>query len=330
MEKSKNLAFLIIAVEALAIIALGAFLIQSGVSGSIPADKAGQLAVDYINKNFPSSDGSVATLVKSETENGVYKLTIKFGENEYTSYVTKDSNIFFTEGISLEPVEPAKIAELPKADKPELDIFVMSFCPYGNQAEVTAAPIVNLLKDKASIKLHYVFYSNYGDPAQASQYCYDKDRKYCSMHGIQELNQGVRELCVAKYQPDKFWSFVKNINDGATAQDVDSKWEAIATGIGINTQKIKDCYKTEAESILKSEVELTSKSYPVSDPSQHNKATEATIAGSPTFVINGTIYDGARTSEDVKVAICSAFNTQPAECQQTLTSTSTAAAGSCN
>jgi len=328
METSKNVAYLIIAVEALAIIVLGAFLLQAGVGGSIPAAKAGQLAIDYINKNFGGGEGTEgASLVKSETANGVYKLTIKFNGSEYTSYVTKDGTIFFTEGISIKPIETKKFT---KSDKPELNLFVMAFCPYGNQAETTIAPIVDLLEDKIDVKLHYIFYSNYGDPAEASEFCYDKERKYCSMHGIQELNQGVRELCVAKYQPDKFWTFVKNINDGATAQDVDSKWEAIATASGVNVQKIKDCYKNEATDILKTEFDLTSKKYPVSDPAQHSGAEEATVAGSPTFILNGMLYDGSRTSEDIKTAVCSTFNTQPAECQQALTSTSTAAAGSCN
>ncbi len=328
MENSKNVSFLVMAVEALAIIVLGAFLIQSGIGGGMSPTEAGELAVNYVNENY-GGDGTstVASLVKAETESGVYKLTIKFSGNDYTSYVTKNGAIFFTEGIS---IKPAKAKEFTKTDKPELDLFVMAFCPYGNQAETTIAPVIDLLKDKISANLHYIFYSNYGDPDQASKYCYDTERKYCSMHGIQELNQGVRELCVAKYQPTKFWSFVKGINDGATSENVDSKWEAIATGIGIDAQKIKDCYKNEATDILKTEFDLTSKKYPVSDPAQHSGAEEATVAGSPTFILNGMLYDGSRTSEDIKTAVCSAFNTQPAECQQALTSTSTTAAGSCN
>jgi hypothetical protein len=349
MEKSKSIAFLVIAIETLAIIVLGAFLIQSGgISGSISAEAAGKLAIDYINENYGGTNGTaVASLVKAESDSGVYKITLKFNSNEYVSYVTKNGNLFFTEGIS---IKPAKAKEFTKTDKPELDLFVMAFCPYGNQAETTIAPVVNLLKDKADFKLHYIFYSNYctsmADQQIQSgtlkaeekdkfiatckpQYCVDEE-KYCSMHGIQELNEGIREVCVAEHQSDKFWSFVKGINDGATAANVDSKWEAIATGVGIDTQKIKDCYKNELEDILKSEFDLTSKEYPVSDPTQHSGATEATIAGSPTFVLNGMLYDGSRTSEDVKTAVCSAFKTQPTECSQTLSATTTAASGSCN
>ena len=76
-------------------------------------------------------------------------------------------------------------------------------------------PVVELLKDKADIQLHYVIYENY--QGGGSKYCLDKDNKYCSMHGIQELNQDVRELCVQKYQGDKLWNFVKEINAKCTS-----------------------------------------------------------------------------------------------------------------
>jgi len=46
------------------------------------------------------------------------------------------------------------------------------------------------------------------------------------MHGIQEVNQDVRELCVWKYQKDKFWSFLKEINKSCSSQNADTCWEA--------------------------------------------------------------------------------------------------------
>ena len=46
-------------------------------------------------------------------------------------------------------------------NKPQIDFYVMSYCPYGNQAEEAIEPVYNLLKNKADFKPHYVFYSNY-------------------------------------------------------------------------------------------------------------------------------------------------------------------------
>ena len=53
------------------------------------------------------------------------------------------------------------------------------------------------------------------------------------------------------------------------------------------------------------------------------------VTGSPTLIINGVDYSGARTSEAYKQAICSAFKTAPAECNQSLSTTGTAASGNC-
>ncbi|MDD5221186.1 MAG: hypothetical protein PHV47_01110 [Candidatus Pacebacteria bacterium] len=290
----------------------------------ISAKEAARKAIDFINDNYSNTSGSAA-LISFQEKNGVYKVLISFNGSEYTSYVTKDGELFFTEGVNLKPAEKK---EFTKTNKPVVDLFVMAFCPYGNQAETSMASIVNLFKDKISINLHYIFYSNWGD--KASEYCYDEQKKYCSMHGIQELNQGIRELCVAKYAQDKLWSFVGKINQNTTSLDVDSKWKTIAAEIGIDTKKIEDCYKNEAVSLLASQVALTGKTYPVQDPDQYSGAENVKITGSPTFLINGMVYNGSRDSESIRTAICSAFKTAPVECKTALSTSSTIQnSGSC-
>ena len=50
---------------------------------------------------------------------------------------------------------------------------------------------------------------------------------------------------------------------------------------------------------------------------------------SPTLVINGVEYNGARTPEGYKQAICNSFETAPAECSTVLSAVSTAVSGGC-
>lgn len=68
-----------------------------------------------------------------------------------------------------------------KVDKPQLDFYVMSFCPYGNQMETTLRPVFDLLGDKVEIRPRYIFEkitggltnyckSNNPDPAQCPTY----------------------------------------------------------------------------------------------------------------------------------------------------------------
>jgi hypothetical protein len=67
------------------------------------------------------------------------------------------------------------------SDKPKFEFYVMSFCPFGNQAETTLRPIQDLLGDKIDLVPHYIFdraegnLSNYckertGDPAKCAEY----------------------------------------------------------------------------------------------------------------------------------------------------------------
>lgn len=53
------------------------------------------------------------------------------------------------------------------------------------------------------------------------------------------------------------------------------------------------------------------------------------VSGSPTLIINGVLYNGARTADAYKQAICSAFNNAPAECSETLSATGASVSGGC-
>ncbi|MDP2947735.1 MAG: hypothetical protein Q8N88_06495 [Nanoarchaeota archaeon] len=276
----------------------------------VSAKKAGEIAVNYINNALAGQ----ATAVLTEDpvkQDGVYKLKLKIGEQAMDSYITIDGKMIFPNGIEIKEDTASTdntsntdngnaTSDIPQKDKTVADLFVMSFCPYGNQAEEIMMPVVDLLKDKTDIKLHYVIYENY--QGGGADYCMSSG-KYCSMHGIQELNQDIRELCVQKYQGDKFWNFVKQINASCTSQNVDTCWEGVALTAGINTNKIKACQKDEAVVLLQSEVDL-GKKYEVS--------------GSPQLIINDVEFSGDRSAEGYKTAICSGFNIAPTECSTSL------------
>lgn len=65
-----------------------------------------------------------------------------------------------------------------KQKKPNLKLFVMSFCPFGNQAETGLKPVAELLGDKFDFEPHYIV-EKY-DQEQMKQICqsrvYDKER----------------------------------------------------------------------------------------------------------------------------------------------------------
>ncbi len=307
----------------LLLIAGGLYYLAQKKKNILSADESAAKVIDFINKKL--LQGQATAVLKSVTEeSGVYKILFTVEGQEYTFYNTKDGKLVFTSGGAM-PEETTEESnqqqqetstsqsQIAKKDKSQALLFVMSYCPYGNQAEELMMPVAALLGDKADIQVHYVIYSNYsgGGP----KYCLDKDNKYCSMHGIQELNQDVRELCVQKYQKDKFWDFVKAMNSSCTSSNADSCWENVAKGLGINIEQVKNCQKNEAITILEQEVQLNKK---------------YGVTGSPQLVINDKEYNGTRSAEAYKSAICSGFNNPPAECsQQVEGAQTTAPAGGC-
>lgn len=314
----KNISTTLISLLVLVALLLAVNIFYSAskrIPGALSKEEAGQKAIDFIN-NVALQGQATASLLETTEESGLYKIHIKIQDQEYESYVTKDAKLLFPQGTKIMESSPDQsnegAQELPKSDTPLVQLFVMSFCPYGNQAEELMIPVANLLKDKAKIELRYVIYSNYQGGGET--YCLDKESLYCSMHGISELNQNIREICVGKYHEDKFWNFIQAINNACSVSNVDTCWEGVAKTLGIDVNKIKTCQKNEGLTISASELVLNN---------------QYGISGSPQLIINGTEYTGARTSEGFKQAICSAFNSQPSECSQTLSNEGGSVSGGC-
>ena len=271
-----------------------------------------------------------------------------------------------------------------KSDKPDFQFYVMSFCPYGNQMEDLVKPVVDLLKNSANIRPQYIFEKITDLKTQCQQYdssncanyikagyftsesdckaeldaygkkCLDEKQYlkigntlYGSLHGRQEATQNVREICAYNMNEDKtnWWNFIDNTNKNCTSENADTCWEEQAKKAGFDTNKITECFNTQAAELIEKEIALT---------------TENKVQGSPTLMINGVTFppeaaytsdnkgtlkigkkvytqDQLRTSEVIKEAICASFKKAPKECKTTLeaaaaTATNTAASAdaSCN
>lgn len=297
---------------ALSVILLIIVLGGNGLTGNaISEASAAQQTQDFVKKVY-----GIDLIYKSgEEKNGVYNMNfdmdgqdIKLGATKDFSFVQLPTGSWLRvedyENLDLsEQEETQETEEIPKTDKPVVDLYVMSFCPYGNKAEDTMLPVYNLLKSKVDFNVHYIV-SVSGSNVQ-------------SLHGQPEVDQNEREACVMKeYGEDKLWSFMTAIN--ANCGSSGSCWEAEASKLGIDANKIKSCVSSSGLSLMQANADASD---------------AAGASGSPTLIINGvestSVYQYGN-SEGYKTAICSAFNTEPSECSQTLgSSTSTSAGGSC-
>src|SRR3989339_1008594 len=206
---------------------------------------------------------------------------------------------------------------IPKSDKPKVELFVMSNCPYGLQMEKALIPAYDLLKNKADIEVKFVSYA---------------------MHGKPEVDENTRQYCAQQQDKDKYFSY---LNCYATTEDSAS----CIKQSGLNESKINSCIeKTDKQFAITNKyndrASWLSGQYPIY-PIHAELNDKYGVQGSPTLVINGVQVDASRTPNALKAIICSAFNNPPAECGQTLASaspqpgfgagqTQTATAGGCD
>jgi glutaredoxin len=297
-------------VAALFLSAVGVFYAVGGeiiFQFKVPAQTAAEMAVKYINENFNLGDNT-ASLVSVSEMKLAYKLSLKIGSNDFMSYVTKDGKMLYPDGYELGQQNPAnndqQPAEISKSDKPKVDLFVMSFCPFGNQAEDTMKPVYDLLKDKVDWNIHYIVDVN--------------GNQVSSLHGQVEVDQNEREACVLRDAGlAKWWEFTAYVNEKCGNDG--SCWTAAAQNAGLDKQTITSCVDQDGLALMEGEAAATA-------------AAEA--SGSPTLFINGTqstaVYQYGNPQAYLD-EICSAFNAAPAECSQQLsTSTSASSGGSCN
>ena len=308
-RKKSALTFGILLIGIVIGLAIGLTLSQIDIIniGGLSATAAGEKTVNYIQNNFLEEGGLTAKLdnVKKEDNFYVVDVSILSGEDvvESTSiYLTKNGkSLFLTGPFDMEEEIYAETeGEAVKSDKPEIQLFVMSFCPFGQQAENGLLPAAKLLGDKIDLQVKYIL--GVGE-----------DGTYSSLHGPDEGLEDVRQMCIIKYEPSKFWTYIENVNGVIDLSEINEKWKEAAIVAEIDITKIETCVNGEGAELAKADELL---------------AGELGVTGSPTMFINGVRYSGGRSPEEYKAAICAAFNDAPEECAQEL-STASGAEGEC-
>jgi len=292
----------------LVVLAYVSYLYFKGVptngTPTFTAQQAANKTVSYINKNLITT-GS-ATLVSTEDVSSLYKITASYQGQNIPVYVTKDGRYLILQQGMIDmnqQITTTTVPQTQKKDKPTVELFVMAFCPYGVQAETIMKPVFDLLGTKADIKIRFIatIQGNTTDSVQ-------------SLHGATEAQEDLRQVCIMKYYDQKtYWNYLMGIDNncyGTTATSsatvMDACWKSAAVNASIDITKIQTCSNsTEGLNLLKADEQLT---------------TKYGVSGSPTLVINGVEYAGARSSEAFKQGICNGFTTPPTECNQTLSS----------
>lgn len=276
----------------IAIILLIPFLGLAG--GNVSGAKAGENLVSYLNTIADSN----VTLKDVKDSNGLYLVTVTYKSKDIPLYVTKDGKMYTSALLPLvsELSTPSeeKPTEVPKTDKPVVEFFVFTYCPYGVQMQKAAYPVFEILKEEAEFKI----------------------RQIGAMHGEYEKTEAIRQLCILKEYPDKYWKYANDFSldsaigaCGSNTACSDPLVNAKITTLGMNVNKINTCMSSTGKALYDAEVKY---------------AGEKGVSGSPTVIINGVEVSLNRSPESIKGAICSAFKNPPADCAKVLSSESAA------
>ena len=149
--------------------------------------------------------------------------------------------------------------------KPQVELFVMSFCPFGVQAEEELLPFIAKYGDAVDFNLRFI--ANLVEEA-------DSDKlKFTSLHGEVEVIENLRQIAVSQLYPDRFFDYLL-----CRAKHLESAWTRCAEKVGLDIDRVNQ----EMES------ERTKRLFAV----DIQRSNALGIKSSPTLVVDGKVISG--------------------------------------
>lgn len=324
---SRNTILVIVAI--IAIVITGVLILANSNHGfSFPTifgmsdSQIAKKAIDYINSNQLSQ--TPASLVSTSEESGLIKIKIKIGSNSFDSYVTRDGKFLFPQAVDISGKKANAtanqnasngnsqtavqiLASIQKTSKPSLEAFVVSSCPFGLQMQRMISDAVKNIPSLASnIVVRYIGSISNG--------------VISSMHGPEEAQENLRQICIREEQPTKYWNYVscymKKTTSTASSGMPLGDSPACQASTGIDTVKLNACVSDTSRGLA----------YAQKDFDLSNKYN---VSGSPTLVVNGAtveeftsanqpVFGSSRSSDEIKTIICDSATSKPSFCSTNL------------
>lgn len=205
---------------------------------------------------------------------------LSFGVGAAAMRLTDGHKLSAPQGGAQATAEQRPTTSLASTTKPgavRADLYVMSQCPFGVQAETAFKEVVARFGDE--LDLHVEFIGNAAPTGELS-----------SLHGPNEVKGDSYQVCAARYAPAKSFDFIQCQNENS--KEVATNGEACAKRLGLPADKITACAEgPEGKELLKA---------------SFKRAQQAGAQGSPTMIFEGNKYEGSRKSIDLMKGICNA------------------------
>ena len=152
--------------------------------------------------------------------------------------------------------------------KPQVELFVMSYCPFGTAAEKELLPFLKKYGETIDFKLRFIASEKEKSEGKAAG-----ELQFTSLHGETEVIEDLRQMVIAELYPERFFDYLL-----CRADHLKEAWTKCAQKVGLDIGRI-------AREI---ETEQTKQRF-----LQHIRRTEELgIKGSPTLVIDGREISG--------------------------------------
>ncbi len=177
-------------------------------------------------------------------------------------------------------------SEIIKQDTPEVEVFIMTYCPFGLQMQKAVLPVQELLGEKADISMKFVDYT---------------------MQGEKEIRENTLQYCIQEESEEQYWAYLECFLESENSKEClqeNNIQEEISSSC---TESVLDQYNLLEET----------EGYPPY-PVHSDLNQKYGVRGSPTLVINGATVQASRSPEEIKKAICEGFTEKPLECEEKL------------
>jgi hypothetical protein len=189
-----------------------------------------------------------------------------------------------------------------KYNESKIDLFIMSYCPYGLQAQKAIIPVKKAFGDELTLNIKFVDYI---------------------MHGKIEIDENNIQYCLQKEYNEVFFDYLNCFTITGNTTDCLFKVNLTESNIQPCINELDKTYNlTMLYEDKNSWLNGRYPQYPI------NKLENEiyNVKGSPTMIFNGIPVSWPRSPEGIKQGICNMLENPPAVCNTNL-STATASPG---
>jgi hypothetical protein len=178
--------------------------------------------------------------------------------------------------------------------KPVVELFVMSYCPYGLQIEKGLIPVLDALNGSANFSVRFCSYA---------------------MHGKKEIDEDLLQYCIQKEDADDYLSYLRCFLAAGNSSGCLNRTKINASALAGCINSTDSEYSVSSDYV--NESTWINGMFPPFDV-EKDLNDKYGVYGSPTFVLNGTVVGTVRDPKSLLATICAAYSARPAACSANL------------